>query len=327
MHFDLELFRKTAIGASEVALVGGKYRFSRFSAREGEAIQDWALAMCTAGIRLSFLTDAKAVSLKVATESALPIRSYFSFDIYENNCLLGHIRNFEDGLPTVYSGLEYPLGSFSGYFVLNEGQKKVDILFPHSVIGSIEELELEGANFCKPAELRKTLFAYGDSITQGYDALYPSNTYVQKLADLWDMDLINKGIGGAVFLPKLAEASSDKADAIIVAYGTNDWNACTHAEFREKATAFLDALDKLHPDIPKLVLSPIWRLDWEDKTSFGESSLVGKILEKICQDRCNTHYLSGWELLPHDTAFFGDGMVHPTDAAFEIFLDNLKKQL
>lgn len=37
-------------------------------------------------------------------------------------------------------------------------------------------MELTDASFLTPVKRKKTLVAYGDSITKGFDALYPSRT-------------------------------------------------------------------------------------------------------------------------------------------------------
>ena len=327
MRLTLSDFEAITLGASQITEKNGRFLFDRFSREEAAVTDPMALSRCTAGIRLSFLTDGTLLDLKVHTEEALPIRSFFSFDILENGSLIGHIRNFEDGQPAVYSDISYPLGSFYGQFPLHEGRKQIDILFPHSVVGSIEELEIAGASFLLPVKREQNLLAFGDSITQGFDALYPSHTYAQRLADHWDMTLVNKGIGGAVFMPELAAASQDRADRIIISYGTNDWNACSRDEFSNNASRFLDVLENRYPNIPKYVLSPIWRQDHEDTMPFGPFRLVEKTLREICRSYPSVTFLSGWELVPHNAGLYADAKVHPTDEGFLYFIKNLNKML
>ena len=68
------------------------------------------------------------------------------------------------------------------------------------------------------------MIMFGDSITHGYDALNPSFSYANRLADLLNADFVNKGIGGERFFPTLAQLKDDiEPDYITVAYGTNDW--------------------------------------------------------------------------------------------------------
>ena len=72
--------------------------------------------------------------------------------------------------------------------------------------------------------MKKRILCFGDSISQGYDALYPSNQYTPQLAKLLDAEEYNKAIGGEIFRPELALARDDfEPEYITVAYGTNDW--------------------------------------------------------------------------------------------------------
>ena len=90
-----------------------------------------------------------------------------------------------------------------------------------------------------PVKKEKILVAYGDSITQGYDALHPSNAYIRRMADYLNAELINKSLGGVKFLPNLAAVPNDiDADYIFVAYGTNDWSNSELGEFKRDCKEF-----------------------------------------------------------------------------------------
>lgn len=328
MKLDIHQIAAVTLGAAQVTEDNGRIWFDRFTPAEGEIARTMGLSRCTAGIQLSFITDASCLRLAVHTEEALPIRSYFSFDVFENGMLLGHIRNFsdEDAL-CIYPERDFPLGSFSGEFPLQFGESRVDIYFPHSVVGAIEEMELVDATFLTPVKKSRVLLAYGDSITQGFDALHSSRTYAARLAEFLDAELINKGIGGAVFLPALAAAGTQSATHVLIAYGTNDWDLCTEAEFRRNTADFLRTVARSHPEARKTVITPIWRLDHGKTTALGRFPDAEKIIREECAAVAGIEVISGWELVPHEASFFGDGRVHPNDEGFRLYFENLATRL
>ena len=59
----------------------------------------------------------------------------------------------------------------------------------------------------------------GDSITHGYDAISPSNSYASLVADMLDANAINKGIGGEVFWPQFAAMLDNITPEIITVAG------------------------------------------------------------------------------------------------------------
>ena len=106
---------------------------------------------------------------------------------------------------------------------IREQDKNVRIVFPQFSALSLYEVELGEASFVSPQKPKKKMFFYGDSITQGYDAQYPSNKYTALTALALGVESFNKAIGGEVFQPGLAAAKSNfYPDYISVAYGTND---------------------------------------------------------------------------------------------------------
>ena len=115
----------------------------------------------------------------------------------------------------------------------------------------------------EPVKAGKTLLAFGDSITQGMDAMRPSNRYVTKLANYLGAEEVNKGISGECYFPPLAEAKDDlNPDYITVAYGTNDWSKKGRDIFQVNSKAFYKALRKNYPNTPIYAITPIWRADF-----------------------------------------------------------------
>ncbi len=77
---------------------------------------------------------------------------------------------------------------------------------------------LEDISFIKPIKPKKILF-FGDSITHGYRALFPSNKYTSLLANYLNAEEFNKAMGEDLFFPKLVECKGNFIpEYIVVAY-------------------------------------------------------------------------------------------------------------
>lgn len=307
---------------------------SRFNDEEDALYSQSTLCIrrfASAGIQLEFRTDTTALTLKVCTSPGSS-RSYFSYDIFKDETLIGCLRNYPDGLPKdLYIETDFPLGSHCDKFSLGTGDKTVRIVLPWSVATVIEELYLEDASYLTPVRPKKTVLMYGDSITQGYDALNPSRAYAVRLARFMKAQAFNKAIGGERFNPALSAIKNDLSpDYITVAYGTNDIGYGTSdwdvSDFKKTCRGFLENLRKHYPDAKLRVLSPIWRKDAEDAAISAALAQVAQIIEAEC-DRVNAAFIPGWELVPQDEACFGDGILHPNNEGFDHYFENLTKYL
>lgn len=130
-------------------------------------------ALSTTGVVLRFRTDSPTLSLSVLTRYSYS-RRFFAVDVPADNRYIGALKNYEPPLwGTKYSTLEVPLGAFSGSFELGEGTKTVEVYLPWSVECVITSLELADGASLVPVKREKKLLAFGDSITQGCDALEP----------------------------------------------------------------------------------------------------------------------------------------------------------
>jgi len=326
MKLTIDQIKDITTGASKITYENGKYQFFRFNDDETEVI-DNPNVVATAGIQMNFKTDARTLKLKVHTKEVTPIRSYFSFDIFVEDTLVSCIQNMDDDACIGdYANKTYSLGSFYKEIPLEAGEKSVKIIFPHSAITYIEEIELVDVTYIVPVKKDKTIIFYGDSITQGYDSLHPSKSYASRLADALDAEVINKSLGGAVFDPRLVEASSiTNPDYIVVAYGTNDWNMVDLDTFRKNAKGFSYAIQKIYPGIPKYVITPLWRPDWQTTKQCGAFNVLEDTIKEFFENQENITVVSGFDLIPHDENIFGDLFLHPSDDGFEHYFKNLLK--
>lgn len=92
-----------------------------------------------------------------------------------------------------------PLGIFSKTFSLGAGEKGVCLYLPYSMKTVIRELSLDDGAAVETLKRSRRLRAYGDSITQGFDALRPAQKYTTRLAEHLNAKAHNRGISGACF--------------------------------------------------------------------------------------------------------------------------------
>lgn len=255
----------------------------------------------------------------------LPIRKYFSVDVFVNDKAIGYIDNFsEETLGSDYLQQEFSLGEFSKEFILGDGEKTVCIHLPWTVKTLLEEISIDDNSFLEGIKPQKKLLAYGDSITQGFDALRPSNRYVARLADRLLAEEFNKGIGGEGFFPELAELKdSFVPDYITVAYGTNDWNGIDKETFQTKCKTFFANLSKNYPDSKIFAITPIWRKDHSENRIFGPFETVEKYIRELVKDHKNITVITGYDLVPEHESYFADLYLHPNDNGFACYAKNL----
>lgn len=319
-------------GAFKVNKDSNGFHFHRFTEAE-EALyksEDSQLLLCSpAGVKLAFKTNSTLLKLSGTVKPASPVRSFYAIDIKIDDTLYDCIKNFDASVSSkLYADAEYPFGAFEKSIVLKPGIKKVEIYLPYSVGFVLKELSLEDNSIITPIKSGKKLYAYGDSITHGFDALHPSKAYIVKLTDTLDAELFNKGIGGMIFDPCMADIKNNiSPDYITVAYGTNDFVTKSREEFAENCRNFLMKLSFNYPDADIFVIAPLRRLDKSQSDIFGAFSGLGEIIQREAAKINNAIYIDAYEYIPDEKEFFGDGYLHPNDKGFELFYKALYKKL
>lgn len=330
MTLALEHLRAAASGVCRMEERGDGLHFYRFTAEE-EALYkartpDYhRLTFSTAGVKLSFTTDSRTLSLAVEAVPSPSTEKFFSFDVRANGKAVGSLDNFSGMvIPDKYCELACALGEFRHVFDLGEGEKTVTVDFPFSVIAVLKELTLDdGASF-RPCARKPILLAYGDSITHGYDALRPSHRYTALLAGMLGLEEVNKGIGGETFFPPLARCEQPFTPRIItVAYGTNDWSHKSLDEFTADSKAFYETLAARYPKTPVFAVTPVWRADIDEPKRMGPFSVSAETLRNVTAPLANVSVVDGLTLIDHDPAFFGDQWVHPNAAGFDQYASRL----
>ena len=361
MRLSLEEVRRVTQGAARVEEVDGQIRFFRFTA-EQEALYHatnldfWQKSFATAGVVLRFRTDSPWMRLRLTALRVLS-RTYFAVDVLKDGEFVGAIQNFRepgedpsacgDALPEAgenYQLGEYPLGEFHKEFVFDDAHgegcafgsvpgegaaagacmKTITIHLPWSVDLRLDALELQDGAVVEPVVRPKKLICFGDSITQGYDALHPMNRYTAAVAAHLDAEETNKAIGADVFFPALAAAPDPEApDYVLVAYGTNDWGVTTWERFAANCPAFYRNLSAAYPAARIFALLPIWRKDMDEVRRCCPFRKVAECIREWTADLPNVTVIDCFDFVPHKTRYFADFRLHTNDEGFSVYGRNL----
>ena len=93
----------------------------------------------------------------------------------------------------------------------------------------------------------------------------------------------------------------------------------------KNAKAFFHAVQKVYPNVPKYIITPLWRKDWQTTKRCGPFSVLEEVIRDIFDNQENITVISGVDLIPHDENLFGDLFLHPNDDGFEYCCKNLLK--
>ncbi|MBQ6823402.1 MAG: hypothetical protein IJN82_01470 [Clostridia bacterium] len=274
----------------------------------------------TAGMRLAVRTDASAFSVRYRGRQASS-RKVCLFDLYVNGALMENTGN-EDA-ETDFEGLLS--------FNLPAGEKEIVLYLPNLYGALLSDLELADATFAEPLRRARKLLCFGDSITQGYTTRYPSLSYANRMADLLDAEVVNKGIGGEVFNPALlAVDDGGRPDIVTVAYGTNDWSRLNRNDWSQAAkeeyeynhTEFIRKLSEKYAGSKIFLFTPIWRGN-ADESFYAH----GEKLRAFAEQFGNVTVIDGLSLIAHEPGFFMPDVLHPNDLGHVTYGDAAAKEI
>lgn len=334
MNLSFEQIKSITTGAVAVEQESDGIHFYRFTPEQAPLRQPRVSLFeqkvtASAGVRLSFRTNSQTLCLRttVTTGSAC---KFFSFDLLVNGVYTDSLENFSH-LETFdpVNGRTCELGTFEKTFCLGSGTKDISLFFPWSVTPVLEELSLEDGSSITPNIPAKKLLVYGDSISHGYNILYSSKHYVSQLALVLDAQAFNKGIGGTTTFPEMALAKEPfDPDYIVVAYGSNDWSRHDADFFTQQYRAMLQNIADNYPHAQVFAITPVWRGDQEKRErKMGPLSAVEQHIRTIAADFPDVTVISGMDLVPHDSRYFADVILHPNDSGFAHHFNNLWSQI
>ncbi|MEV4711270.1 GDSL-type esterase/lipase family protein [Micromonospora sp. NPDC049374] len=144
---------------------------------------------------------------------------------------------------------------------LPAGRRRIEVWLPHNE--SIELVDLRADAPIEPDDAVLPLWVHhGSSISHGSNALAPSETWPAVAARRAGVELRNLGLGGSAFVdPFLARVIRDApADYISVKLGINVVNldGMRLRTFVPAVHGFLDTIRDGHPDVPLLLISPLF---------------------------------------------------------------------
>lgn len=262
----------------------------------------------TSGVRLECRTDASA--LKISCRAfAGSAKDWYGLDLKVDGILWGHFEGTLQESDHIHWSHSLP-----------QGEKTITLYLPCLTGVEILETDLENATVLEPIEYTEKILVMGDSITQGYSAHFPSMTYVAQMAAYRNADYLNQAIGGETFHPEILTPLDWKPTMAIIAYGTNDWALKSREGLTQDATAFLDRFHQLYPELPTVVITPIWRSDALTRRNddFRYEETDG-ILKEIVASYPNMRAVSGQKLFPRIRVLFEDLKIHPTELGFTIY--------
>lgn len=186
-----EQLSKAMHGWVEKETIDGYTRFFRFTKKQRNhyaTTQFNTKENASAGQTMEFITDATAIRFEYTQEIASSQYFYF-FDLFINGKMVSHV------------GKETYVSPEKGIYEepLSEGEKHVRIVLPNLSQTSLRNVELKNATIFQTVEKKRNYIAYGDSITQGYTAHFPSLSYFNLITEVLDAEGYNLGIGGEFF--------------------------------------------------------------------------------------------------------------------------------
>ena len=328
MKLTTEQIRTVTLGATHVEEIDGATHFYRFTEAQQTCYRNqtfnkgfYPKSFSTAGIRLEFVTNSRSLSLKIESieTPTTSSRKYFFASVFCNGEKLGLI-----GSSTT------PGGMFEDSYELPEGENTVCIYFPWAVVTLLHSLMLDDGATLIPVKKKCNMLQYGDSITHGYDAREPQNTYASIVADAFSANARNKAIGGEIFRPELATLPDEgfEPDYITVAYGTNDWAHIESKEdFERNCRSFYQNLSTTYPKASIFAITPIWRGEGEEERPMGPFFTVADVIRTVAAELPNVTVIDGYGLVPPEPACFSPDLLHPSDLGFAHYGRNLVEEL
>ena len=260
---------------------------------------------CTTGIRLDFHTSSKTLTLEAEGRFELHIDGLYSQTLI-----------FDEGKKRTTVSLKKECVS---------DDARVTLIFPSHSAGLLTSVELDDGASVTPHVFDKRLLFIGDSITQGWDSGYDSLSYAWRTTSFFNAESVIHGVGGGYFDKDVFDSIDFVPDAVIVAFGTNDFAyRGSIDEMISHAHGFLSLLSTEYKDKKLFYISPIWRS--AQAMAMGSFDDCRKALIKEAED-CGFTHIDGITLVPHSSEFYADEILHPSALGFGIYAENLIKIL
>ncbi len=313
MILDFEAIKSITAGAVEIRQGSDGIHFFKCTASQlaaWEAVSpNFAMgAQVTTGVRLDFHTTSSYVRVGVASGQ--------KYEIKIDGLVVRQFLAENDIAPTE---LYAELGESGAW-------KHVVIILPSHSIGVVRFVELEDGAQVKAHTFDRNILFLGDSITQGWDAKFDSNSFAYCVSDFLNANCVIHGVGGSHFRPSTVQENGFDADLVFVAYGTNHFGCGRPlSALTEDMTEYVQKVQSVYPNAQVVIISPTFRQDHTEKVKYGTFEeccdcvkQTAKALGVACVD--------GGKILPKLDEFFAD-LIHPNDLGFTVYALNLLREL
>ena len=317
-----------------------------------------AMVRMPSGVRLRFATDSTTVGISfLATNTVMPGRERrpVVFNLEAGGALLRAESTSGNAIavkPEAPGGFELVRGKadtllFDG---LASGDKTCEIWLPHNAFVELQALVVDdgSAVTAAPGDTRRRWVHYGSSISHCVEASEPAGTWPAVAARLAGVSLRNLGFGGQCHLdPFVARTIRDLPDVDVVSIKTGinivNMDSMRERVFMPALHGFLDTIREAKPDVPIVVISPIYcpsaetrpgptipdgqgkfvTIDGFEQFRNGSLSLVRvrEIIADVVEKRRGMgdpvlHYVDGLTLIGADDAHDLPDDLHPNPAGY-----------
>lgn len=282
-----------------------------------ETEQGKRMCMGSTGVELRFVMESDSVTLRMRTKGGKGL-----FHVYRGSIQGGWEDHEVDKIVT--NNIEdYIIKKSENIAVLKRISKDFDQPFSPEVVrvvfdrGGFEILDIIGdVRSPQKEELpKKTLLAYGSSITHGSNSIDISHSWVSVIAYNLKMDCINLGMAGSCRMePEIvdyiaSEGEKEKWDVAILELGINvlDWDK---EKIIQRVDNTLIQIAGRNLEKPIYVISPFYSFDDYKKEGKAEKwrMLIEQEVKKL--NYSNVTYINGLDLLC-DMSLISADEVHP----------------
>ena len=312
MILSYEQIKQITVGAVYIEDSDERMSFFKYGPEMLKAWKDFddvfaSRTRATTGIRLDFHTNSKRMTVNIEEPA--------KFEIYID----GMFRYTMTETDSLSIDIDTPRGQ-------SLDDAHITIYFPAHKHGRFNSLELDDGAYVRPHSFDKKILFLGDSITQGWDTLFDSLSFANKVSRYFNAESVIQGVGGSCFFPQFLEKIPFDPEWVVVAYGTNDFNRYSDDEPKllSLMSEYMEKLKKLYGDKRIFVISPIWR-----RLSKPEARQRFERLRKAIADTAEKNgfvHIDGSLLVPPINALYTDGL-HPNDIGFSLYAENLVAEI
>lgn len=269
----IELSEDMVRGAVEVVRGDGGLEIHRLPAWARARGLDGQLTMVEAqpsGVRLALTTSADRVALTTRRVrygyAGAPLRPNGRIDLLVDGELLdwaetgGGVTVLLD--PATGAATQTAEADWTTRFALPAGEHRVELWLPHYEQTTLVALSADAPVVAAAAGDAPRWVHHGSSISQGSNADHPTGTWPAVTAGKLGFDLTNLGFGGSALMdPFMARTIAElEADVISLELGINLVNAdlMRRRAFGPAVHGWLDTIRDAHPDVPIVLVSPIY---------------------------------------------------------------------